>query len=67
MNGLKVKYIHNTFTVPCERSKIVSFASSIMKKIAAFFTMLSVKLICYIVFASPSSPCWLPKSVVIIL
>ena len=24
--------VHNTFRVPCEKSKMVSFASSIMKK-----------------------------------
>ena len=25
--------IHNTITVPCEKSKIISFAPSVMKKI----------------------------------
>ena len=28
--------IHNTLTVPCEKSKIVSFASSIMEKTVLF-------------------------------
>ena len=40
----------NTFTVPCEESKTVSFASSIMKNITAFFSRFLVKLICFIAF-----------------
>ena len=28
-----MEHIHNNFTVPCEKSKIVSFASLIMKNI----------------------------------
>ena len=37
-----------TFTVPCEKSKTVSFASSIMKNIVVFPTLskFAVKLIC---------------------
>ena len=32
---LKSKEIHNTLTVPCEKTKIVYFASLIMKNIVA--------------------------------
>ena len=32
---IKAKWNYNTFTVPCEKSKIVLFASSIMKNIVA--------------------------------
>ena len=64
MNVSKAKYIveravaksydniHNTFINPCEKSKTVSFASSIMKNIVMFpdlFTF-AVKLICCIAF-----------------
>ena len=31
-----VEYIYNIFTVPCEKSNMLSFASSIIKKIAVF-------------------------------
>ena len=45
-------HIHNNFTVPCEKSKIVSFASSIMKNIVVFafpsWTRFLVKLNCCI-------------------
>ena len=42
--------IHNTFTVPCKKSWIVSFVSSIMKKIAVCpaLSRLLLKLICCI-------------------
>ena len=30
-----VEHSHNTFTVPCEKSKMIFFASSIMKNIVA--------------------------------
>ena len=43
---MKLEY----FTVPCEKSKTVSFASSIMKNTAAFWAKFPVKLICCIVF-----------------
>ena len=44
--------IHNTFTVPCEKSKTVSFISSIMKKIVVCpaLSKLPVKLISCIAF-----------------
>ena len=51
--------MHNTFTVPCEKSKIV-------KNILAFFSRFLVKLICCIVFGSVSSACCLLKSISII-
>ena len=41
-------YIYKTFTVPCENSKTVSFASSIIKNIVVFpaLSKFAVKLIC---------------------
>ena len=41
--------VQNTFRVPCEKSKMVSFASSIMKKIVATAAQsrFLVKLLCY--------------------
>ena len=30
------EYIHNTLSVPCKKSKMVSFASSIIKNIVVF-------------------------------
>ena len=61
--------IHNTFTVPCEKSKMVSFASSIMKQIVAPSSRyrFPVKLICYIAFGSASAACCSIKSIAIIL
>ena len=61
--------IHNTFTVLCEKSKTVSFASSIMKNIVPFSarSRFPINLICCIAFGSASSACWLLKSVAIIL
>ena len=45
-----MEHIDNTFTVPYEKSKMVSFASSIMKNINLLLLPLGfpVKLICYI-------------------
>ena len=39
---------HKTFTVPCEKSSAVSFASSIIKNIVVFpaLSKFAVKLIC---------------------
>ena len=64
-----MKHIDNTFTVPCEKSKMVSFASSIMKNIVApaAQSRFPVKLICCIAFGSASSACCLLKSIAIIL
>ena len=48
--------IYNTFTVPCEKSKTVSFASSIMKNVVfPGQSRFPVKLICCIAFGSTSS------------
>ena len=56
--------VYNTLTVPCKKSGIDSFVSSIMKNIVvspAWFTFL-VKLICYIDSGSASSAFSLLKS-----
>ena len=60
-----MEHIYNTLTVPCEKSKMVSFASSIMKNIAApaVQSRFPVKLICCIAFGSASSACCLLKSI----
>ena len=57
----------NAFTVPCEKSKAVSLAYSIMKKIVDCFSRFPVKLICCIAFGSGSSACCLLKSIATIL
>ena len=63
---IKVEKLHNTFTVPCEKYKIVSFASSKMKNIVAFsfpsWARFSLKLICCITFGSGSSTYYSLKS-----
>ena len=48
--------LYNTFTVPCEKSQIVSFAFSIKKNIVVFpaQSMFAVKLICWITLGSES-------------
>ena len=53
--------MHNTLTVPCEKFKIGSFASSIMKNIVVFpfRSRFGVKLICCVAFGSASSVCCL--------
>ena len=60
--------IHNTFTVPLEKYKMVSFTSSIMKNnnLLPLPRRLPVKLICCIAFGSASSACRLPKYVAIV-
>ena len=45
-------FTFNTLMVPCEQSKIVSFESSILKRIVAYRPRLPVKLIFCIVFGS---------------
>ena len=64
-----MEHIHNTFTVPCRKSKMVSFASSILKNIVAFpcRSKFAVILLYSIAFGSESSACFLLKSIVIIL
>ena len=44
--------IHNIFTVPCEKSKMVSFVSSIMTNILFAPSRFPVKLICCITLGS---------------
>ena len=53
--------------VPCEQSKIVSFESSILKRIVAYRPRLPVKLIVCIVFGSESNDRCLLKSITIFL
>ena len=65
--------LYNTPTVPCKKSKIVSFTSSILKNIVVLsLTPLTQfrfppKLTCCIAFESALSGCCLPKSTAIIL
>ena len=63
-----VEHIYNTFTFPCEKSKMVSFTSSIMKniKLLLLTSRIPVKLISCIAFASASSDFCLLKYIVII-
>ena len=57
--------IHNTLTVSCEKSKMFSFTSSIMKNLTQLFAPLRfpVKLICCVAFGSASIACCLLKSI----
>ena len=59
--------IYKTFTVPCEHSKIVSFACSIIKKIVVFpsLSKLAVKLISWISLGSASNAYCLLRSIAI--
>ena len=65
---IKGKYIHNIFTVPCEKSKMVSLASPVMNKIVVFPSRyrFPVRLICCIYFGSASSTFCLLKPITII-
>ena len=56
---------HDTLTVPCEKSKTFSFASSIMKNIVvpSARSRFPVKLICCTAFGSTSSAGCLLKSI----
>ena len=60
--------IYKSFAVPCEKSKTVSFASSIIKNIVLFpvLSKFAVKLICWIAVGSASRACRLLKSIAII-
>ena len=62
-----VEHIQNTFKVPCEKSKIVSFTSSIIKNINLLLLPLRfpVKLICSIAFGLASSACCLLKNLLL--
>ena len=59
--------IYNTFTVPCEISKTVSFASSVMKNIVppAARSKFAVKLICWVSLGPASRAYCLRKSIAI--
>ena len=61
--------IHSTLTVPCEKSKVVSFTSSKMKKsnLLLLPSRLPGKLIYCIGFGKISNACCLLKSIAIIL
>ena len=60
-----IKYIHNTLTFPCEKSKMVSFDSSIIKNIFVFAVQskFPVKTICCIALGSVAIACCLLKSI----
>ena len=58
------RYIYNTLTVSYEESKILSFASSIMKRIVASWSTVPVNLICCTAFESASNAYCLLKSTV---
>ena len=62
------KLNYKTFTVPCEKSKTVSFASSVIKNIVVFpaLSKFALKLICWITVGSVSRT-YLLKSIAIIL
>ena len=66
-----MKHVHNTLTVSCEKSKVVSFASSTMENTAVFTFGLrcrfSVRLICYVAFGSASRTCCLLEPIAMIL
>ena len=64
-----MEHIHNTLTVHCEKSKIVSFTSSIMRNIVASSAQsrFPVNLIYWIAFGSASNACYLLKIISIIL
>ena len=66
---IKEKLNYKTFTIPCEKSKMFSIASSIIKNIVVPFALsrFPVKLIYYIAFGSVSSACCLLKSIAISL
>ena len=60
--------IYNTLTIPCEKIKIVSFNSSIMRNIVVFFSQsrFPVKVMCCITFGLEPSACRLLKFIAII-
>ena len=61
--------IYNTLKVPCQKSKMISFASSIIKNIVVcpVLSGFAVKLICSIALGSASSACYLLNSMGLIL
>ena len=69
LHSLIMEHIHNTFTVLREKSKMVSFASSIMKNIVVLlsWSRSPEKLNYYIAFGSAWSAFCLLKFIAIIL
>ena len=67
MPNIFVECINNTYTVPDEKSRIVSLTSLIMKNILLFpaHSRFPVKLIFSIAFGSASSSCYLLRSIAI--
>ena len=65
----RIALTHKTFTVPCEKSNTVSFASSVIKHIVVFPTLskFDAKLICYFALGPASRACCLLKSIATIL
>ena len=61
----KTKWNYNALTVSFEKFKKISFASSIMKNIVAFWSIFQAKLVCCIAFGTVSIFCCLLKSVTI--
>ena len=64
-----MKWVYNTLTAPCGKSKMISFDSLIIKNFVVFQdrSRFPVKLICCIGFGSASSACCFLKFVAIIL
>ena len=64
-----MKCIYSTFTFPCEKSKIVSLTSSIMKNTVLFATLsrFPVELICGVAFLSVTGTCCLLRSIAVSL
>ena len=66
-----VEHIRSTLIAPCEKFKMVSFASSMMKSIAVLEfgsrCRFSVELICFIALRSTYRTCCLLKSIAMIL
>ena len=60
-----IEKIYKNYTVTCEKSKAVSFASSRMKNIVVIpaQSKFLVKLICWIALGSASRTCCLLKSI----
>ena len=74
---IKIKHVYNTFTIPCEKSKTVSSAPSVMKNIVVLLFIsrpwlsllfrFPAKITCCIAFGPESSCFCLLKSIAIIL
>ena len=58
-----MEHIHNTLTVPCGKSRMISYSSSIMKTIIACNSRFPVKSTYYFAFGPASNACCLLKSI----